>query len=48
MTKRMWVAILLSIPLTGVLAQDVVADQHAIDQGACAMDSACVADHFEH
>lgn len=32
MSKRMWLAILLSIPLTGVLAQDVGPDQRAIDQ----------------
>jgi hypothetical protein len=28
----MWVAILLSIPLAGVLAQDVATDQRAVDQ----------------
>ena len=33
MSKRMWVAILLSIPLAGVLAQDVATDQRAIDLG---------------
>jgi hypothetical protein len=33
MSKRMGVAILLSIPLAGVLAQDVATDQRAIDLG---------------
>jgi hypothetical protein len=32
MSKRIWVAILLSIPLTCVLAQDVATDQRAVDQ----------------
>jgi len=32
MSKRMWVALLISIPLTAVLAQDVATDQRTIDQ----------------
>jgi hypothetical protein len=32
MSRRIWIAILLNIPLAGVLAQDGAADQRMIDQ----------------